>query len=88
MRLGSPSKTENISIRIGALSPPLWKQLGLKKSLLVRQQKDADAIVRLKIHRLLPEREADKASRRLVKDIVKVYEEAMRTRTQARSRTS
>jgi diphthamide synthase subunit DPH2 len=64
------------TVRFGVLAPPLKEQLdkiGYRTCYIKRWQKIADAIVRLKIERILSVGETQKARRRLLTKIAKAY---------------
>ena len=70
------TKRKTLSIHFGAFANPLVKQLmGLRFRLpdVGHWQKDADAIVRLRIRGFLSEAETSRARDRLSKKIVKAY---------------
>lgn len=59
----------NYSVVFGALAPPLASQIGCREELLEREQKHADAIVRLTIEGICTNGESERMRRRLVKRI-------------------
>ena len=69
-----------VFLAIGALSPPLAEQLA-KQGLRFKSadearnhQKSADAIVRLRVHRLLTDRESQAAQQRLMQQVLQDVE--------------
>ena len=54
---------------IGALSPPLHKQVNLPKKSLATEQKFADAITLLRIHGIVPDAQARKAEQKIVQRV-------------------
>lgn len=61
-----------MTIVFGAMAPPLHEQLGIQARRCGILQKDADAIVRLKIRGLIGDATARNAERRLMRDILKL----------------
>ena len=59
-----------VTIRFGALSPPLHEQLGVDETELELEQKLADAVVLCMIHGTLTNAEYTRACNRLWKKIV------------------
>ena len=58
----------------GALAQPLYKQLGVRKAVLVHQQADADAITRLLVRGVLTESAGRRARTRLLYQIKRAVE--------------
>lgn len=63
-----------IYVSIGALAPPIHEQLSIPASRCGILQKDADAIVRLKLRGLISEGTARTAALRLMRDCAKLME--------------
>lgn len=60
---------EKVTVRLGALAPPLAAQLGMPPEPLLHHQADLDAITRLAVRGLLPERQVVAARRKVLKAI-------------------
>ena len=84
-RPANRSRLRHLQILVGALAPPLWKQLKVKPALLKHQQKDADAIVRLRIRRLLTSSQSDGVCRRLAKEVARIVHQDRELKRAARS---
>ena len=61
-----------MQISLGGMSPPLHEQIGCEEQLVEIHQRATDSIVFLRIHGFLPDGEAHKANKRLIKDLGKV----------------
>ena len=54
---------------IGALAPPFHEQLGMDPQAVNAHQKDANALNRLRIRGVITQAEAERAERRLVREL-------------------
>ena len=60
---------EKLTVRLGALAPPLAAQLGVPAPSMLHHQADLDAITRLAVRGLLPERQVVAARRKVLKNV-------------------
>ena len=75
------TKTINLDLRFGMLSPPLAVQAGCRAELLKHEQQDADCIARLAVRGIATEGEVRKMRQRLVKQIVKAVRQDTQPQT-------
>ena len=66
-------------IELGALSPPLHEQLDVPMELLEHEQKDVDALIRLRVRGIIPRSAARNYELRVVRSVSRVVEEYVTT---------
>ena len=62
---------KKLEIRIGGMAPPLHEQLNLASATVAKEQKLHDAIVLLKVNRMLSKAEVDHAGNRLARQLAR-----------------
>jgi len=70
------AQARTITLRTGACVPPIHEQLGVSADLVAAHQKDADALVALRVGGVLTHAEAKRAEGRMFKQLCRTLQRA------------